>query len=120
MRWFPGYGTGAAARTLAGLRLYGVLQFNYHPARDLERIKVPVLVLMGERDLVFPPALAVERVREYLGRGGNRDVTARILPGLGRAFTVIQAAGGQAFRRAISEEFLATLSEWVVRQAGSR
>src|SRR5688572_19757459 len=31
VKWFPGYGTGAAARSLAVLRLYGVLQFNYHP-----------------------------------------------------------------------------------------
>lgn len=33
IRWFPGYGTGAASRSLALLRLYGVLQFNYDPRR---------------------------------------------------------------------------------------
>jgi imidazolonepropionase-like amidohydrolase/pimeloyl-ACP methyl ester carboxylesterase len=118
VRWFPGYGTGAAARTLAGLRLYGVLQFNYDPTRDLERVRAPVLVLMGARDLVFPPETTVARMRESLARGGNHDVTARILPELGHAFTTVQTYQGRPFRRAIAEPFLAELINWIPEHAG--
>jgi pimeloyl-ACP methyl ester carboxylesterase len=116
--WFPGYGTGAAAQSLAMLRLYGVLQFNYDPTRDLERITSPVLILMGERDVVFPPALVIERTRAALARGGNDFVTAVVIPGEGHGHTVVQTSGGQPFRRAISEEFVRILTEWVVEQAG--
>jgi pimeloyl-ACP methyl ester carboxylesterase len=118
--WFPGYGTGAASRSLAVLRLYGVLQFNYDPARDLARIKAPVLVLMGENDRVFPPAIVVERMRESLARAGNREVTARIIPGTGHGLTAVQSADGRPFRRVISEEFLSTLSDWIADRVGAR
>ncbi|HET6361551.1 MAG TPA: alpha/beta hydrolase [Gemmatimonadota bacterium] len=114
--WFPGYGTGAAAQSLAVLRLYGVLQFNYDPTRDLEQITSPVLVLMGERDVVFPPAVVIERTRAALARGGNDAVTAVVLPEEGHGHTVVQTSRGRPFRRAISEEFVRTLTEWVVGQ----
>jgi pimeloyl-ACP methyl ester carboxylesterase len=112
--WFPGYGTGAASRSLAVLRLYGVLQFNYDPTRDLERIASPVLVLMGGSDVVFPPEIVVDRMRAALARGGNQQVTTTIMPGVGHAFTTVQTADGRPFRRVISEEFLSTLADWIV------
>jgi pimeloyl-ACP methyl ester carboxylesterase len=116
VRWFPGYGTGAAAQSLAVLRLYGVLQFNYDPGRDLESVTAPVLILMGERDVVFPPAVVIERTRAALARGGNDAVTAVVLPDAGHGHTVVQTSGDRPFRRAIDEEFVRTLTEWVVRQ----
>jgi pimeloyl-ACP methyl ester carboxylesterase len=113
VKWFPGYGTGAAARTLALLRLFGVLQFNYDPTRDLRRIKAPVLVIMGENDLVFPPQLVIERMRRALLDGGNGDFTARIIPAAGHGLTSVQTYQGKPFRRAINREFLETLASWV-------
>lgn len=113
VRWFPGYGTGAAARSLAVLRLYGVLQFNYDPTRDLERITIPTLVLMGENDLVFPPARTIELMEGALGRAGNRCVVSRTVPKASHGLTVVQAYNGRPFRRAISEEFLKILAAWV-------
>ena len=117
--WFPGYGTGAAAQSLAVLRLYGVLQFNYDPTRDLEQIRSPVFILMGERDVVFPPAVVIERTRAALARGGNDAVTAVVLPGANHGHTVVQTSGGRPFRRVVSEEFVRALTEWVVRQVGN-
>ena len=119
VRWFPGYGTGAAARSLALLRLYGVLQFNYHPARDLARIRVPTLVIMGENDRVFPPDTVIARMRDALGRGGNRWMESRIIPGATHGLSGVQTAGGRAFRRAVDPRFLDALTEWVQRQAAS-
>ena len=118
--WFPGYGTGAGARTLASLRMYGVLQFNYEPTRDLARIKAPVLVLMGERDVVFPPAIVVERMRAALARADNRDLTARIIPGASHGLMARQSADGRLFRGAISEEFLSIITEWIVNRVARR
>jgi pimeloyl-ACP methyl ester carboxylesterase len=120
VRWFPGYGTGAATRTLAGLRLYGVLQFNYDPTRDLERITIPTLVIMGERDVVFPPTTVIERMTAALGRAGNNQVTTRIIPEASHGQMVIQRSGGQPFRRVISQEFISTLTDWIVQQSRAR
>ena len=111
--WFPGYGTGAAASSLAVLRLYGVLQFDYDPTRDLERITIPTLVVLGENDLVFPPARTIEAMESALGRAGNRCVTSRIVPRAGHGLTSVQTYQGRPFRRAISEEFLDLLTTWV-------
>jgi uncharacterized protein len=95
------------------------LQFNYEPSRDLARIKAPVLVLMGERDLAFPPALVVERMRAALARGGNREVTARIIPGASHGLAMVQSVDGRPFRRAISDEFLATLTDWITARVAA-
>jgi pimeloyl-ACP methyl ester carboxylesterase len=120
VKWFPGYGTGSAARSLALLRLYGVLQFNYDPGRDLERIAAPVLVLMGERDRVFPPALVIERMTAALRAGGNRRVTSRIIPGASHGMLSPQTVAGTPFRHAMNEAYLGALVDWVARQARAR
>jgi pimeloyl-ACP methyl ester carboxylesterase len=113
VRWFPNYGTGAAISRLSTLRLYGVLQFNYEPANDLRRIRVPTLVLMGERDVVFPPALVIENMLRYLGEAGNTRVTTRIIPSASHGLLEIQTYKGQPFRRAISTTFLKALADWI-------
>jgi len=116
-RWFPGYGTGAATRSLASLRMYGVLQFNYDPTRDLRLIKAPVLVIMGERDRVFPPQVVIDRMREALRAGGNNDFSARIIPNAGHGLSTVQTINGRAFRAAVSPLFLTTFETWVARVA---
>jgi pimeloyl-ACP methyl ester carboxylesterase len=114
VRWFPQYGTGAAISRLSSLRLYGVLQFNYEPARDLRRIRVPTLVLMGERDVVFPPALVIDRMRRYLGEAGNTHVTTRIIPFASHGMLEVQTYQGRGFRGAISPRFLSAFTDWIV------
>jgi len=114
-RWFPGYGTGAATRSLASLRMYGVLQFNYDPTRDLRMIKAPVLVIMGERDRVFPPQVVIDRMRDALRAGGNNNFAARIIPGAGHGLSTVQTVGGRPFRAAVNPLFLTTLDSWVSR-----
>jgi pimeloyl-ACP methyl ester carboxylesterase len=116
VRWFPGYGTGAAARSLALLRLYGVLQFDYDPTADLEHITAPTLVLMGERDVVFPPQTVIDRMTAALGRASNRHVTSRIIPRASHGQMVVQSVRGQPFRHAISPLFVDTLTDWIARQ----
>jgi pimeloyl-ACP methyl ester carboxylesterase len=116
VRWFPGYGTGAATQSLAVLRLYGVLQFNYDPRPDLARIQAPVLVIMGADDVVFPPDTVIERVRNGLARGNRRNPDAKILPRTTHGMMVLQTIGGAPFRRVISADFVRALVEWVAHQ----
>jgi pimeloyl-ACP methyl ester carboxylesterase len=116
VRWFPGYGTGAAARSLAVLRLYGVLQFNYDPRPDLQRLAVPVLVIMGEEDVVFPPDTVIARMRALFRKSGNKQLTTRVLPRTSHGQLVRQRVRGEAFRWAINPAFLETLTSWVTMQ----
>ncbi len=120
VKWFPGYGTGAAARSLANLRLFGVLQFNYDPTRDLRLIAAPVWVIMGENDRVFPPAVVIERMRDALQAGGNNNFTSGILPNVGHGMTTIQTFQGKPFRRAASPVFVQTLVDWAGTAVSAR
>ena len=120
VKWFPGYGTGAAARSLANLRLFGVLQFNYDPTRDLRLIAAPVWVIMGENDRVFPPAIVIERMRDALQAGGNNNFTSRIVPNVGHGMTAIQTFQGKPFRRAASPVFVQTLVDWAGTAVSAR
>jgi len=78
-------------------------------------IRVPTLVVMGERDVVFPPAIVIDRMRQYLGEAGNTRVTTRIIPGASHGMLEVQTWRGRRFRGTISREFLGTLTDWVVR-----
>jgi pimeloyl-ACP methyl ester carboxylesterase len=111
--WFPGYGTGAATRSLAVLRLYGVLQFNYDPAHDLKQIMAPTLIIMGQRDLNFPPSTVIERMEAALREGGNHCVQSAMIADASHGLLVEQTYRGKPFRRVISEEFLRVLGNWV-------
>jgi uncharacterized protein len=115
VRWFPGYGTGAATRTLASLRMYGVLQFNYDPRPDLARIRAPILVIMGADDVVFPPDTVIARVRTTLSRAGRAAPESLILPRTSHGMAVLQTVGGAPFRRVYSETFVQALADWVVK-----
>lgn len=120
VKWFPGYGTGAAARTLALLRLYGVLQFNYDPRRDLSRISAPALVIMGADDVVFPPDTVVKRMGDALAAGGNRRLTTHVLPATTHGMMILQSIDGKPFRRVISPRFVELLSGWIAKTTQAR
>jgi hypothetical protein len=119
VKWFPGYGTGAGARILATLRMYGVLQFNYEPTRDLMKIKAPVFTIMGADDVVFPPQTVINRMRAALLRGGNTAFTPVILPNTSHGMMVVQTYRGRGFRRAINPEFIERIADWISRTTQS-
>lgn len=93
------------------------MQFNYDPRRDVARMRVPTLVLLGALDVVFPPDTVAARMREvYAGT----DLTLHIIPAVSHGMTERQTSGGQAFRWAISERFVELLTEWVVGRTAPR
>lgn len=59
---------------------------KYNPAMALEKVKCPVLVLNGEKDLQVPPKENVTAIKNALAKGGNKKVTAIEFPNLNHLF----------------------------------
>ena len=58
---------------------------TYDPAPTMRRVKTPVLILTGSRDQqAVPEQVALQEAA--FKEGGNRDVTARVLPDLNHLF----------------------------------
>jgi dipeptidyl aminopeptidase/acylaminoacyl peptidase len=58
---------------------------TYDPAATMRRVKTPVLILTGSNDQQAAPAqVALEEAA--FKSGGNKDVTARVIPGLNHLF----------------------------------
>ncbi|MBX3373652.1 MAG: alpha/beta fold hydrolase [Phycisphaeraceae bacterium] len=55
---------------------------RYDPAPVLERVRCPVLAVIGENDLQVPAGTNLAAIRAALDRGGNRHADVRMLPGL--------------------------------------
>lgn len=58
---------------------------TYDPATTMRRVKTPVLILTGARDQQAVPA-EVALQEAAFKKGGNKDVTARVLPDLNHLF----------------------------------
>jgi uncharacterized protein len=59
---------------------------RYDPRPTLAKVRVPVLVLNGSKDLQVDAQQNVPAVNKALREGGNRKVTSKILPGLNHLF----------------------------------
>jgi uncharacterized protein len=58
---------------------------THDPATSMRRVKTPVLILTGARDQQAVPA-EVAMMERAFKEGGNKDVTARVLPDLNHLF----------------------------------
>src|SRR5215204_3686014 len=58
---------------------------TYDPAATMRRVKTPVLIVTGSRDQQAVPA-EVALMEAAFKEGGNKDVTARVLPDLNHLF----------------------------------
>src|SRR4051812_44311516 len=59
--------------------------FEYDPAATMRRVKTPVLILTGSRDQQAVPEQN-PKIEAAFKEGGNKDVTARVLPDLNHLF----------------------------------
>ncbi len=90
---------------------------TYDPAPALEKVKCPVLVMNGEKDLQVPPKLNLPAIEAALKEGGNKDYTIKLLPGLNHLFQTC-TTGSPSEYSAIEETMaplaLKTMGDWIV------
>ena len=99
----------------------------YDPIEDYERVRCPVLFLMGELDRNLPPQECVGRVKQALQRGNHPPSTIQVFPQTGHAMNVISSSiEGMTMEEAthllyqyrFTPGFLDLMSRWVVEQVG--
>lgn len=112
-----------AARTLANaLRSLETPWFRYFltydPRPTLEKVRCPVLALVGEKDLQVEPKENLAAIESAIKKGGNTDVTALEVPGVNHLFQTCETgAPGEyaAIEETIAPAALRTIGDWITR-----
>ena len=93
---------------------------TYDPAATMRRVKTPVLILTGSRDQQAAPE-QVALMESAFKKGGNKDVTARVLPNLNHLF--VQDADGFPGNYAklpppvvMRTDVTATITDWLAKR----
>lgn len=96
---------------------------TYDPRPTLEKVPVPVLALNGALDLQVPAEANLREVEAALKRGGNRDVTTRLLPGLNHLFQTARTGSPSEYAQiteTMSPTALEAVSSWILERFGRR
>lgn len=93
---------------------------EYDPSATMRKVKTPVLILTGENDKQAV-ATQVPLQEKAFKDGGNKDVTAKVLPGLNHLF--VEDADGFAGNYSklpppvvIREDVMKIISDWLVKR----
>ena len=70
---------------------------NYDPRTALRNVKVPVLVMNGDKDLQVIASQNVPEVEKALRAGGNKRVTVRLMRGLNHLFQHTETGSPQEY-----------------------
>ena len=89
------------------------------PRPALRKVRVPVLALVGEKDLQVPPKENLKAIAAALKEGGNTDFTTKELPGLNHLFQTCKT-GNVSEYGTIEETFapaaLKEISDWIAKR----
>lgn len=91
----------------------------FDPAPILEKLSIPVLAIVGEKDLQVPPKENLALIEAALKKGGNKNFTVLLMPGLNHLFQHARTGmpgeyGG--IDETISPEALTVMSNWLLKQ----
>ncbi len=95
---------------------------TYDPRPTLTRVTVPVMALIGEKDLHVPPEENLRAIEAALRKGGNDEITVREIRGVNHLFQTAPT-GAPAEYGAIEETFsplaLDLITEWIRARSAS-
>ena len=96
-----------------------VYLLRHDPANVLEKVNCPVLAINGDKDLQVPAKENLEAIAKALKKGGNKNVTLKMLPGLNHLFQESET-GSPTEYAAIEQTFspmaLKEISNWILQQ----
>ena len=94
---------------------------NYDPATALEKLKMPVLALIGGLDMQVAPDENLAAIAAALRKGGNDRFTTVRMPGLNHLFQDARTGAVSEYGRieeTIAPVALETITQWIRRQTG--
>jgi len=92
---------------------------TYDPALTLEKVKCPVLVLSGEKDLQVPPAQNLPPIREALASSGNKNYEVDEMPGLNHLFQTAKTGSVSEYaeiEETMSPVAMEKIASWILKQ----
>jgi len=92
---------------------------QYDPARYLIRVKIPVLAINGDKDLMVSWKENLGNFERYLHQAGNKDVKIVVLPGLNHLFLHCKectTAESASLKEPIAPEVLSLIGDWIKGQ----
>lgn len=94
---------------------------SYEPATSLEKLKMPVLALIGDLDCQVAADENLAAIAAALKKGGNDKFTTLLVPRLNHLFqTAVTGAVSEYVRieETIAPVALETITQWIRRQTG--
>ncbi|MBF9221824.1 alpha/beta fold hydrolase [Hymenobacter ruricola] len=88
------------------------------PAQTLPKVHCPVLALGGSKDVQVPATPNLAATAAALKAGGNRDVTAKELPGLNHLFQTANTGGPDEYgtiEETFSPAALRLIGDWIAQ-----
>lgn len=91
---------------------------GFDPAREIKALRCPTLYLFGENDRLVYPQWGIEHLEQIFPGGLPPHIEYRVIPGANHGFVLADFCyNGYWKERPYSPVFLATLKEWVTKQA---
>jgi pimeloyl-ACP methyl ester carboxylesterase len=91
---------------------------NYDPRPTLAAVKVPVLALNGAKDSQVDPAQNLPAIEAALRKGGNHDITIKLMPGLNHLFQPCKTGEVSEYlsiEQTMSPEVLDLIADWIAK-----
>lgn len=108
-------GTALKQLTSPWLRYF----ITYDPATALRKVKCPVLVLNGEKDLQVPPKQNLPPIRAALEAAGNKHFEIAEMPGLNHLFQTAKTGSPGEYAQieeTMSPAALEKMASWIAKQ----
>ncbi len=93
---------------------------TFDPKTALEKVRCPVLAIIGEMDLQVPPDQNLPEIKKALTAGSNKDFKTIELPGLNHLFQNCKTGSVAEYAQieeTISPKVLELISSWVLEHA---
>ncbi len=89
---------------------------KYDPSKNLEKLKCPTLILIGEKDLQVPPKENFKAIRQAIKKNANKDITLKELKGLNHLFQHCKTGSPLEYGKieeTFSPQALEEIMEWI-------
>ncbi len=111
----------------AQMKMYVSDWFRYFllfdPGPTLAKVRIPVLAIVGEKDLQVPPQENLVLIEAALKKGGNKNYTILLMPGLNHLFQTAKTGSPSEYgviEETVSPTALQTISDWILKQTTTR